>query len=91
MKGKNDYVSVFEIFDHAKDSIKSLKFKTKDHFEEGIIKLYQLKLEESLNHFDSVLEMNPGDKSAQFYKNVVEKLIKFGVPDDWEPGMMTEK
>jgi two-component system sensor histidine kinase ChiS len=83
IRGKQEPVSVFEIFDGDTDRMVSLKLQTKDLFEEGLY-LYQSKnFTQASVRFNTVLEQNPSDKAARIYLERAAHYMVHGVPADW--------
>ena len=83
VKGRDEAVSVYEVFDGDPQSVMELKEQTKGIFEEGLRLYYEKKFSESSVQFNRVLETNPEDKAARIYlKRSANYMVK-GVPDDW--------
>ncbi|HEX9926076.1 MAG TPA: response regulator [Anaerolineae bacterium] len=92
VKGKEEPVSVFEIFNGDSQEIIDLKLKTLTNFERALLHYHSKEFQEALNYFEEVLKHNSGDKAAQIYKKRTEQYIKFGVPIDWQGiASLTEK
>jgi len=83
VKGKKEWVDVFEIFDCDESIQIERKINTKKDFENGI-KLYQ-KPDLSSAHacFKRILKINPDDPTARLYLRRCEHFEKYGVPADW--------
>ncbi len=84
VKGKEDSVSVFEIYDGDSEQVIEQKLKTKSDFEEGLSLYFDKKFAEAATPFNKVLEVNPGDKTAKLYLERSAQFMVQGVPDDWE-------
>ena len=83
VKGKQEPVSIYEVFDGDLEAAVALKLKTKPDFEEGL-RLYQdRKFAEASVKFNRVVEHNPEDRAAQLYLQRAAHLMVQGVPPDW--------
>lgn len=80
VKGKENKISIFEVFESDNENIANLKQKTKDAFENGV-KLFQNKeYQDAFEQFKAVVKINKEDKAAMYYMHeCVEKnsLDKF--------------
>jgi adenylate cyclase len=83
VKGKNQPVSVYEIFDADPQPVALLKEQTKADFEEGLRLYYDRKFSESSVRFNQVLAKNPADKAARIYLERCAHYMVKGVPEDW--------
>ncbi len=75
VKGKQNHVSVFEIFDGCSREIIDLKDRTKREFEAGITSLSRREYDLATQHFASVLEQMPDDRVARFYHDRIQFQI----------------
>jgi DNA-binding response OmpR family regulator len=83
VKGREDAVTVYEVFEGDGDAIVELKEQTKPGFESGLELYYAKKFSEASVHFNQVLEKNPQDLAARIYlKRCANYMVK-GVPSDW--------
>ena len=77
VKGKQEPVSIFEIFDGVDEKIQQKKIKANRFFEQGMFLYYQKKYTEALQDFRKVLEYLPDDGASAFYiDNCLSKLKK---------------
>jgi len=83
VKGKQDSVSVFEIFDGGSDEGMELKLETREDFEQGLFLYHDKKFPEASVSFNKVLKHNPKDKAAHLYLQRAAHLMINGVPEDW--------
>jgi len=67
VKGANESVMVFEVFDADPPEWIELKIRTLADFEEGCAAYHSKQYEEARKHFEKVLAVNPNDKAAQAY------------------------
>ena len=84
VKGKQESVSVFEIYDGDPEEIIKLKLETKDDFEMGLISYFERQFAESVGLFKKVLDINPDDKTARLYLERSAQFVVQGVDKDWE-------
>lgn len=88
VKGKQDKVSVFEIFDGSPDMIVELKLETRPDFEKGLFHYHNQEFREAIVCFNRVLERNPNDRAAQVYLRQATHCLWIG----WERvRVLTEK
>lgn len=83
VKGKNQPVSVYEVYDGDPQPVAVLKKQTKADFEEGLRLYYDRKFSESSVKFNQVLQENPEDKAARIYLERSAHYMVKGVPEDW--------
>ncbi|MFH1081763.1 MAG: adenylate/guanylate cyclase domain-containing protein [Pseudomonadota bacterium] len=83
VKGKNQPVSVYEVYDGDPRPVAVLKEQTKADFEEGLRLYYDRKFSESSVKFNQVLQNNPKDKAARIYLERCAHYMVRGVPEDW--------
>ena len=83
VKGKDNPVTVYEVFDGDPPSIVELKEQTKQNFEEGLELYYNKQFSEASVQFSQVLKKNSQDKAARIYLERSANYMVQGVPDDW--------
>jgi len=83
VKGREDAVTVYEVFEGDPAGLAELKEQTKPAFESGIQLYYSKKFSEASVHFNQVLEKNPADLAARIYLKRCAKYMVNGVPPDW--------
>ncbi len=92
VKGKNDTVSVFEVFDGNSETIQALKIATKENFKKGIFIYYEQNFPEASVYFNNVLKRNPKDEAARLYLQRAAHYMIHGVPEGWSgTEVMNEK
>ncbi len=84
VKGKNEHVAVFEIYDGDPDYMIDLKLDTKDDFEEGLDCYFAREFTTASVCFKKVIDTNPDDKTADLYLRRSAQFMIQGVPDHWE-------
>lgn len=67
VKGKSEWVSVFEVFDADPRQLKDRKLQTKLLFEEGLLLYNKQKFTQSQRKFEECLRQNPEDTVARIY------------------------
>jgi len=83
VKGKEETVTIFEVFEGDPEGIALLKEETKPAFEDGICFYYGKKFSEASVHFNQVQEKNPADLAARIYLKRCANYMVNGVPSDW--------
>jgi CheY-like chemotaxis protein len=83
VKGREDAVTVYEVFEGDPESIAGLKEQTKPSFESGLQLYYAKKFSEASVQFNQVLEKNAGDLAARIYLKRCANYMVNGVPPDW--------
>jgi DNA-binding response OmpR family regulator len=83
VKGREDPVTVYEVFEGDPAAIAGLKEQTKPSFENGLQLYYAKKFSEASVHFNQVLEKNAGDLAARIYLKRCANYMVNGVPPDW--------
>jgi two-component system sensor histidine kinase ChiS len=83
VKGKEDAVTVYEVFEGDPERIAGLKEQTKPEFESGLQLYYGKKFSEASVHFNQVLEKNPEDLAARIYLKRCANYMVNGAPPDW--------
>jgi len=88
VKGKKEAVYVFEIIEGEAEDIKRLKIQTKNQFAKGINHYKKKEFKEAAKDFKEILKININDKAADLYLQRCEKILKHGLPDNWD-GILT--
>ena len=83
VKGKQQPVSVYEVYDGDPQPVAVLKEQTKADFEAGLQLYYDRKFSESSVKFSRVLQKNPEDKASRIYLERCAHYMVKGVPGDW--------
>ncbi len=79
VKGRQETLSVFEIFDGDPTEIMTLKLQTKSDFEKALSLYYDWKFAEAKVLFEQALQRYPGDKAAQFYLKQMGQFTDYRV------------
>lgn len=83
VKGRQDAVTVYEVFEGDPAGLADLKEQTKPAFEHGIELYYRKKFSEASVDFNQVLEKNPVDLAARIYLKRCANYMVNGVAPDW--------
>jgi two-component system sensor histidine kinase ChiS len=83
VKGREEAVTVYEVFEGDPAGLAELKEQTKSVFENGIQLYYSKKFSEASVHFNQVMEKNPADLAARIYLKRCANYMVNGVPPDW--------
>jgi two-component system sensor histidine kinase ChiS len=83
VKGREEAVTVYEVFEGDPAGLAELKEQTKPAFESGIQLYYSKKFSEASVHFNQVMEKNPADLAARIYLKRCANYMVNGVPPDW--------
>jgi len=83
VKGREDAVTVYEVFEGDPEAIAELKEQTKPSFENGLRLYYGKKFSEASVHFNQVLEKNSEDLAARIYLKRCATYMVNGVSPEW--------
>lgn len=84
VKGKKQAVYIFEIIDGEPEDIKRLKIQTKLQFARAINYYKNKDFRKALEEFSAIHEINMHDRATFLYINRCEKILRTGVPSDWD-------
>lgn len=83
VKGKSEPVKIYELID-KKGEIDSKKAEILKIFQNGLLKYRERKLEDALDDFKKVLELDKNDGPSKVYVERCENFIKNPPPDNWD-------
>ena len=83
VKGREEAITVYEVFEGDPDGIAGSKEQTKPAFESGLQFYYGKKFSEASVHFNQVLEKSPSDLAARIYLKRCANYMVNGVSPDW--------
>jgi DNA-binding response OmpR family regulator len=83
VKGREDAVTVYEVFEGDPEAIAGLKEQTRPAFENGLRLYYAKKFSEASVHFNQVLEKNSEDLAARIYLKRCATYMVNGVSLEW--------
>ncbi|MCB0315311.1 MAG: diguanylate cyclase, partial [Calditrichaeota bacterium] len=84
VKGKDQAVSIFEIYDAEPERLLELKTQTRDNFELGLKHYFNRQFADAVVAFKKVLDVNPSDRTAVLYLENSAQFVVQGVPTDWQ-------
>lgn len=90
VKGKNHSVRIYEIYDGESERIIDMKTSSQKDFEQGLEHYFDQKFADAVVCFKRVLDINPGDKTAELYLENSAHFVVQGVPTGWEGVEMME-
>jgi signal transduction histidine kinase/class 3 adenylate cyclase/CheY-like chemotaxis protein len=84
VKGKNEPVAVYEIYDENLETSAKLKTQTRPKFEEAAVMYYRQSFEKAQSMFAEILTLNPQDKAAMLYIKRCQHYQQYGVSEAWD-------
>jgi two-component system sensor histidine kinase ChiS len=84
VKGKNDPLSIFEIYEGDAPEIKHLKDEICTAFERAISLYYQQNFIQAKQTFQEILEIYPQDKATILYIKRCDKYQTLGTSTNWD-------
>ena len=84
VKGKQEPIIIFEVYDGDPADILELKQRTQADFDEGQRSYFKRDFATAVECFTNVLAIYPDDRPAQLYAQRVRECLAHGVPDDWQ-------
>jgi hypothetical protein len=90
VKGKQDVLRIYEIFDGLAADQKNLKTITREDFECGLDRYFEKDFKQAVEFFQQVIFKNPEDRAAHIYNSNAEQYLKEGVAEDWKGELKME-
>jgi adenylate cyclase len=84
VKGRNETVTLIEIFNEDIDPQYQNKLKIKNEYEEAMLLYQQGNLTEALQLFTAIAGLLPNDKATQNYIQRCHKYLKEGLTENWD-------
>jgi len=84
VKGKKEAVYIFEVLDGENEETKQAKIFTRPVFAKALQFYKNMQFEKALEIFIRVYSENPNDKAAHIYIQRCKKLIREGIPEEWD-------
>ncbi len=84
VKGKNNAVAIYEIYDPEEGLSHQLKTQTKSRFEAAVMAYNRQDFVGAQPIFTRILATNPQDQAAMLYVKRCQQHLKYGVPLDWD-------
>jgi adenylate cyclase len=89
VKGRTEPIDIYEVLDAKVAVSRQLKLDTLETYLTGVAN-YRASVDGVTDHlheakaaFEQVLAINPQDKAAQFYRDLIDTLLTGGLPDNW--------
>jgi class 3 adenylate cyclase len=82
LRGKEQAVSVYEVFDADEPKVRALKRSTREEFEKGVYDFHAGRLAEALLRFESVAGQAPDDPPVEIYRLRCARAIKLGTTEE---------
>lgn len=83
VKGRNEPVSVFEVYDAEPAAIVELKNQNKSDFESALVLYSNQEFAQAKQIFQKILQINSQDRAAKLYVERCEYYQKYGIPEKW--------
>ncbi len=83
LKGKQEPLHIYECFSPNTKEEVAKKQKTLSLFNEGIENYLNSSFSNSVQAFESLTEINPGDLTAAFFLNNAKNFLQKGIPENW--------
>jgi signal transduction histidine kinase/class 3 adenylate cyclase/ActR/RegA family two-component response regulator len=84
VKGKNEPVAIYELYQECLELFYQLKSEIKTKFEQAIVIYNCQDFREAIKMFEEVLAMNPHDKAAILYIKRCQHYQQYGVEEGWK-------
>jgi CHASE2 domain-containing sensor protein/class 3 adenylate cyclase/CheY-like chemotaxis protein/nitrogen-specific signal transduction histidine kinase len=84
VKGKNQPVSIYEIYEETLNELNQFKTHTKIQFEQGVADYYSRDFDKAQQLFEEVLAIDPQDTAARLYVKRCEQYRNQNFAGDWE-------
>lgn len=84
VKGKNEAVAIYELYDKAASLSHQLKTQSKSIFEAAIMAYNRQDFAGAQPVFEEILAANPDDKAAMLYVKRCQQYRQLGVPHGWD-------
>jgi class 3 adenylate cyclase/ActR/RegA family two-component response regulator len=86
VRGKEEAVSVYEVFDADAPELRELKKTTKEEFEKGVYDFHAGRIAEALARFESIGGTARGDPPVEIYRLRCARAIKLGTTEEFDSG-----
>ncbi|HEY9850932.1 MAG TPA: ATP-binding protein [Leptolyngbyaceae cyanobacterium] len=84
VKGKNNVVAIYELYDESAGLSNQLKTETKSIFEAAVMAYNRQDFVGVQPIFEEIFRKNPEDKAAQIYLKRCHHYLQYGVPEGWD-------
>jgi hypothetical protein len=82
LRGKEQAVSVYEVFDADTAKMRELKRTTKEAFELGVYDFHAGRLGEALSRFEKIASNTPDDPAVELYRQRCARGIALGTAEE---------
>ena len=83
VKGKKNYVSIYEVFDADPESLRLFKEQISEQWKVAIEFYFARKFDLALPIFQSILDLEPNDRPTQLFLQRSKENLANGVKEDW--------
>lgn len=85
LRGKEQAVSVYEVFSADSAATRDLKRSTRGEFEQGVYDFHAGRLEEARSRFEKIARLAPEDAPVELYRQRCVRAIALGAGVDADP------
>ena len=83
VKGKQKAIGAYECFDGDPEKTRILKQQFADQFNQGLTQFHDRQFAQSAASFDQVVQANPNDLVAQYFKKRSAQYVLETLPEEW--------
>lgn len=83
-KGKNQSVTLYEVYDGDSEMVRRLKSSTRPGFQAGLTAFQAGEMAQAQKEFEQVLQFFPHDRPARYYYDKASYFLAHGLPEDWD-------
>lgn len=83
IEGKEEPIRIYDFYHGDSDTVRKIKNKTKDLFEEGIMLYQDGRFYDARSRFAEVIRQHYQDEAAKIYFFLCEEYFKKGAPEGW--------
>ena len=84
LRGKEEAVSVYEVFDGDEAQSREVKKNTREEFERGVFDFHAGRFQEALARFNAMREEENLDPPVEIYRRRCARAIRLGATDEME-------
>jgi class 3 adenylate cyclase/HAMP domain-containing protein len=84
VKGKQEWVDIFEIINSEPEKQQEMKRETRNMFEQGIALFQNKEFNKAIDRFTTVLDKNGEDHAAKLYVKRCQHFLEHGIPEGWD-------
>jgi hypothetical protein len=83
-KGKNQSVTLYEVYDGDSEMVRRLKTQTRPMFQAGLTAFQAGEMAQAQKEFEQVLQFFPHDRPGRYYYDKATYFLTHGLPEDWD-------